>query len=150
MYDMNDIKSVYEMAKKLNPPKESFLEKDFEADFLFECTRKFGFPILNIAGSAYNSYHRNGYIPTFEIKKWYRIGKPILDEGGFTYKNSWNFAENRREDGISVITKEWLNSFKAIFFNITDEAVQKKGIYEIEGFVIGKGKENHKPFNKND
>ena len=70
-----------------------------------------------------------------EIKEFYRIGEPIQDGYG-CYKSSWNFAEDRPEAGVSVVTTAWLHSMKSVFFNTTDEKIRLRGIYKIKGFVV--------------
>lgn len=75
--------------------------------------------------------------PNFEpiIGEFYRIGEPREDGYG-KYKPSWNYAEDRPEDGVSVVTSAWLNSMKSVFFNTTDENIEKRGVYKIRGFAL--------------
>lgn len=73
-----------------------------------------------------------------EEKTWYRIGEPIVEMYGNYYKNSYNYAEDRPEAGISVINSQWLNSLKSIFFGVI-EKVKTVGVYEIKGIQIGTG-----------
>lgn len=141
MYSAKTIKSVYEMAEKFNPENYSSYEVAVN-EFLSDCIGEYGFPILRIAGLAYDAYHNDGYTPTdFEEKTFYRIGEPQLDQGD-EYIPSYNFAADKPENGVSVITNEWLHSLKAVFFNISDEAVQARGIYEMKGIVIALGGDN--------
>lgn len=70
-----------------------------------------------------------------EIKTFYRIGEPMIDEGG-AYVNSYNHAADRPEDGVSVVTTEWLHSLKSVFFGTTDEKLKAKGVYKIRGFEL--------------
>lgn len=70
-----------------------------------------------------------------EIREFYRIGEPDIDMGG-TYQNSYNFADDRRENGVSVVTTAWLNSMKSVFFNTTDEKIAARGVYKIRGFAV--------------
>lgn len=49
-----------------------------------------------------------------EIREYYRIGEPRCDGHG-CYLPSYNFAEDRPENGVSVVTTAWLNSFKSVF-----------------------------------
>ena len=69
------------------------------------------------------------------VQEFYRIGEPVHDGYG-CYKPSWNFAEDRPEGGVSVVTTAWLHSFKSIFFNTTDENIRSRGVYKIKGFVV--------------
>ena len=75
--------------------------------------------------------------PNFEpiIGEFYRIGEP-RENGYGKYKPSWNYAEDRPEDGVSVVTSAWLNSMKSVFFNTTDENIEKRGVYKIRGFAL--------------
>lgn len=70
-----------------------------------------------------------------EIKEFYRIGEPITNEYG-CYKPSYNFAEERYENGVSVVTTAWLCSMKSVFFNTTDEKIAKVGVYKLTGFAL--------------
>ena len=74
-------------------------------------------------------------VDSIEIKEYYRIGEPVLDYGGKSY-NSYNFAEERSEAGVSVVTTEWLHSLKSIFFGTDDNKIASKGVYKIKGFAI--------------
>lgn len=76
---------------------------------------------------------------TLEVKDFYRIGEPRMNYDG-TYRPSWNYADNKPELGISVVTSEWLDSFKAIFFGAhDDEKLATRGIYKIKGVQITTG-----------
>ena len=70
-----------------------------------------------------------------EIKTFYRIGEPLIDEGG-AYVNSYNYAADRPEDGVSVVTTEWLHSLKSVFFGTTDEILKARGVFKIRGFEL--------------
>ncbi|MCI5678711.1 MAG: hypothetical protein MR278_01810 [Bacteroidales bacterium] len=70
-----------------------------------------------------------------EIKTFYRIGEPREDGYG-CYKNSYNFAEDRFENGVSVVTAEWLHNLKSVFFGTSDKDIEAKGVYKIRGFVV--------------
>lgn len=72
---------------------------------------------------------------TPELGTFYRIGEPVESDSG-CYKSSWNFAEDRPEDGVSVATTAWLNSMKSVFFNTTDEKIAARGVYKIRGFIV--------------
>lgn len=85
----------------------------------------------------HNLIHIGWNNPDFEpeIKTFYRIGRPREDGYGFYYP-SYNFADDRPEEGVSVVTEEWLNSLKSVFFGTSDEDIRKKGVYSIVGFAI--------------
>lgn len=70
-----------------------------------------------------------------EIKEYYRIGCPISDRND-CYRNSFNFAEDRYEEGISVVTEKWLHSMKSVFFGTSDEDIKAKGVYKIKDFAL--------------
>jgi hypothetical protein len=70
-----------------------------------------------------------------EVKEYFRIGEPISDGYG-AYSNSHNFAEDRPEAGISVVTTDWLHSLKSIFFGTSDDKIAAKGVYKIKGFAL--------------
>lgn len=75
-----------------------------------------------------------------EEKIWYRIGEPALDWYGNCYKSSYNYADERPEDGISVVTIEWLHSLKSVFFGAHDDnKLKNRGVYKIRGIQIGFG-----------
>ncbi len=74
-------------------------------------------------------------VDSIEIKEYYRIGEPTLNYGG-TYQHSYNFAEERPEAGVSVVTTGWLHSLKSIFFGTDNAKIESKGVYKIKGFAI--------------
>ncbi len=79
-----------------------------------------------------------------EIKTYYRIGEPRLSPDG-TYKSSYNYADDKPEEGISVVTSEWLHSMKSVFFGVSNEDLKRRGVYKITGFELpSKGGDNEK------
>lgn len=86
------------------------------------------------ADFVYLGYH-NPDFEIGEIREYYRIGEP-RDDGHGCYLPSYNFAEERPENGVSVVTTNWLNSFKSVFFNTTDDKISKRGVYKIRGFAL--------------
>lgn len=70
------------------------------------------------------------------VNEYYRIGEPIEDSMGNQYQFSNNFAEGKKEDGVSVITDKWLHSMKSVFFGIDDEKIAKVGIWKVTGIQI--------------
>lgn len=79
-------------------------------------------------------------VETIEEKVFYRIGEPLIDTYGNFYKPSWNFADDRPEIGVSVVTMDWLNSLKSVFFGAHNaEKLKARGIYEIKGVIMGFG-----------
>lgn len=77
---------------------------------------------------------------TIEEKIWYRVGEPAFDWHGDCYKSSYNYADERPEDGISVVTIEWLHSLKSVFFGAhDDDKLKNRGVYRIKGIQIGFG-----------
>lgn len=120
-YSIEKIKKFIALgASKRNMDRDSFLY--WAADF----------------GESAITFITLGYDhPDFEpeIKEFYRIGCPIND-GYDYYKNSYNYAEDRPEEGISVVTTEWLHSLKSVFFGSSDEKIKAKGVYKIKGFAL--------------
>lgn len=75
-----------------------------------------------------------------EEKTYYRIGEPRINHYNGTYYNSHNFADDKQESGISVVTTEWLQSLKSVFFGAhNDDTLKARGIYKIRGIQIGIG-----------
>lgn len=73
---------------------------------------------------------------TVPTPRWfYRIGEPIEDGYG-SYKYSYNFCADERERGISVVTTDWLQSLKSIFFGTSDDIIAAKGVYKVYGFEL--------------
>lgn len=128
-YSVNTVKSIYEIAKTVTD----------EYDLYDKIEQKYGFEGCKIAKVAYDAYKYDGYVPDFEVKTFYRIGEPRLNEIGTAYRNSHNFADDRQESGISVISKGWLHSLKSVFFGISDDKIKNRGIWAIKGFIIGYG-----------
>ena len=63
-----------------------------------------------------------------------------MDWHGDCYKSSYNYADERPEDGISVVTIEWLHSLKSVFFGAhDDDKLKNRGVYRIKGIQIGFG-----------
>ena len=75
-----------------------------------------------------------------EERVFFRIGEPTLKRGAFQYAPSTNFAEQKSETGVSVVTPAWLNSLKSVFFGAHDDSkLAARGVYAIKGVVIGYG-----------
>lgn len=70
-----------------------------------------------------------------EIKEFYRIGEPAIDSYG-CYLSSFNRPEDRREDGVSIVTSSWLSSWSGLFFGTDDETIARRGVYKIKGFLL--------------
>ena len=83
----------------------------------------------------------NNYIDLDNISEKYflRISEPKIDYMADVYMSSWNYADDRREKGISVISSDWLKSLKSVFFGVSDEDIKSRGVYIMKGIVIGKG-----------
>lgn len=77
---------------------------------------------------------------SIEERVFLRIGKPSLDGSGQQYANSFNFAEQMPEAGVSVVTTGWLDNLKSVFFGAHDDAkIAARGVYAIKGVVISSG-----------
>lgn len=72
---------------------------------------------------------------TPEAKYFLRIGEPTIDESN-CYRASYNYADDKREAGVSVVSTTWLHSLKSVFFNTTDENIAQRGVYKIYGFQL--------------
>mgnify|MGYP004668670961 CR=1 FL=1 len=73
-------------------------------------------------------------------REFYRIGEPAIGCYGNCYHASYNYAEDAPEEGISVVTNDWLHSMKSVFFGAhDDEKLRSRGVYKIKGVVVGFG-----------
>ena len=120
-YSFSRIKRFIEKGKKERKEGKDEVELAYTASSLGE------FEFLKLG------YDNPGFEPI--IGEFYRIGEPREDGYG-KYKPSWNYAEDRPEDGVSVVTSAWLKSMKSVFFNTTDENIEKRGVYKIRGFAL--------------
>lgn len=74
------------------------------------------------------------------VQTWYRIGEPLTDRYSGGYKHSYNYANDKPEIGVSVISKDWLHSVKSVFFGAhDDETLQTRGVWKIPGVQVGWG-----------
>ncbi len=121
-YSFNYIKKLIQIGKKLAEDYNSFDDVMYATDYNMEELKFIAMGFKN-----------PDFIP--EIGTFYRIGEPRQD-GYAAYKSSWNFSEDRAEDGVSVVTTAWLNSMKSVFFNTTDEKIKSAGVYKIMGFAL--------------
>lgn len=77
---------------------------------------------------------------TAEEQVFFRIGEPAVNGGADQYAPSTNFAEQKAEAGVSVVTPSWLHSLKSVFFGAhDDDKLAARGVYAIKGVVIGYG-----------
>lgn len=131
-YSVNTIKKLFEIGKE-------FASKNMTTEEAIEALFEIGYydtDSINIvkAGMMY------GDRIVIEEKTWYRVGEPTIDTYGSCYKNSYNFAEDRAESGVSVVTTNWLNSLKSVFFGAHDNnKLKNSGVYKIKGVQIGFG-----------
>lgn len=123
-YSLETIKNLIEAGKKIKA--EGYTECEiasFEKGY----------------NTAQYRFIRIGFLsPDFqvgEIKEYFRIGEPRLEYGNCYYP-SFNFSDDRREEGLSVITNDWLESFKGLFFGSGDDEIRARGIYKIKGFEL--------------
>lgn len=124
-YSLNYIKKLIARGQK------AAKEFDNVQDFLFSADFDFGEEEFLTIGFKNPDFD----IDSIEIKEYYRIGEPVLSTDG-TYKNSYNFAEERPEAGVSVATTAWLHNLKSIFFGADDDKIASKGVYKIKGFEV--------------
>jgi hypothetical protein len=134
-YDAYGIKGI---TKLFNLAKE-FAENNMNNHEVVYTLMEMGYndpDAMNIVDSAM----KYGDKLTVEEKIWYRIGEPITNAYGNAYKASYNYAEDRPENGISVVTADWMHSLKSVFFGAHDnDTIKTKGIYKIKGVQIGFG-----------
>ena len=134
-YDAYGIKGI---TKLFNLAKE-FAEKNMKIHEVVYTLMEMGYndpDAINIVDAAM----KYGNKLTAEEKIWYRIGEPIINAHGNAYKASYNYAEDRPESGISVVTANWMHSLKSVFFGAhDDDTIKAKGIYKIKGVQIGFG-----------
>lgn len=89
-----------------------------------------------------DTYMKIGYyyddfdVDTLKEKEYYRVGEPRIDVYGPQYYDSYNFADDRPEYGVSVITSDWLNSLKSTFYGLGDDKLKYRGIYKIKGIEL--------------
>lgn len=76
---------------------------------------------------------------SFEIRNWYRVGEPGINYRDKCYYPSFNYAERKPESGVSVISREWLDSSASTFYDLSTDVLRGRGIWEIPGFVIASG-----------
>lgn len=74
-------------------------------------------------------------VEDLKVGKYLRIGEPQILFN--QYMSSNNHAEQRREEGVSVITSSWLHSLKSVFFGAHDnDKLKYRGVYEITGIEL--------------
>lgn len=127
---MNYNEFSFEKIKKLvKEGQEAATKYDTLVELLY--SRDFGFTEWEYISLGFEN-------PTWEIgeiKTFYRIGEPLIDDGG-AYRNSYNHAADRPEKGVSVVTTEWLHSLKSVFFGTSDDKIEARGVYKIRGFEL--------------
>lgn len=124
-YSLNFVKKLIARGQK------AAKEYDKLDDFLYNIDFDFGEEKFLTMGFKNPDFD----VDSIEIKEYYRIGEPVLGADG-KYKNSYNFAEERPEVGVSVVTTAWLHSLKSIFFGTDDDKIASKGVYKIKGFAV--------------
>ena len=134
---INDMKRIFKLASEnenASPEEMDEMLNDIDIE-----VNMYNAQIISSLLTAGQNIFWTEFEPTWKIETFYRIGNCRQDETYNYYYNSWNFADDRREIGVSVITKEWLNSLKSVFFGTSTEKIKARGIYKIEGIVIGRG-----------
>lgn len=120
----------FEKIKKLVKEGQDAVNKYDTLDELIH-SRDFGFSEWEYIAMGF----KNPEWEIGEIKTFYRIGEPRIDRGG-AYINSYNHEAGRPENGVSVVTIEWLHSLKSVFFGTSDEKLKARGVYKIRGFEL--------------
>lgn len=124
-YSFTEIKRLIKVGQKASA--NGYTEENFirSTDYSLAAYEKI------CLGFRYPNYN----FDAVQVLDYLRIGEPDINSGG-TYKNSYNYAEGRREDGVSVVTINWLHSLKSVFFNSSDEAIARRGVWKIKGFAL--------------
>ncbi len=135
-YSINTIKNTYDLGVKFN---EKYADED-NLEFSYKELYRYELPEYPLQLAA---FFKAGFYKEkidFEPKTWFRIGEPRVCWEGNYYEHSHNFAEDRAERGVSVISSEWLHSFKSVFFGAHDnDKLCARGIYKIKGILVGTG-----------
>lgn len=126
--------------------KELFLIGKANSD-----NRNFEMDAIDIAESKFgdfNAYEQEAYKVllcgaanrnvSLEEKTYYHIGALEEDEYFSLYRPSYNYADDRFEEGVSVVTLKWLHSIKSIFWG-AEERIKSWGVYKFKGVQIGFG-----------
>ena len=79
----------------------------------------------------------NGTID-YTVRNYYRIGEPRIAPAGCLYAPSYNFADEKYENGVSAISIGWLHSLKSVFWN-ADERAKTHGVWKISGIQLSAG-----------
>ncbi|MCC8170140.1 MAG: hypothetical protein LIO59_07280, partial [Oscillospiraceae bacterium] len=123
---------IYDRAAKTSAEYEGYFVTDMQEELGYEAERMLD-PIIRAA------FRNPEQIPdTSDQKTYYRIGD-LRTNGYSGYMPSQNFATGNDELGVSVISSEWLNNLKSIFFGLSDEKIAERGVYEVVGFEVAKG-----------
>lgn len=131
-YSGKTVKRLFELGKE-------YEQKGMTTSEVINCLAELGFESDEACEIAFAGMKYGDRI-AIEEKNWYRIGEPAIDWYGDCYKNSYNYADERPEEGISVVTSKWLHSLKSVFFGAHDDATLKsRGVYRIKGVQIGFG-----------
>ena len=124
--------SLTAIVKLINFGKEMCIK--YNGEYInFAYSKDFERVSLDTLNFVIIGFENPDFIPT--VNTFYRIGCPKLNMDG-DYYPSYNFADNKFEKGISVVTEDWLNSFKSVFFGTFDEQIKRKGVYKIVGFKL--------------
>lgn len=105
--------SIKTLNKYLEVAKE-FRGKGLDPYHLLEELKALGYTSFSDVNMITNLI--DSEVETIEEKTYYRIGEPAIDTYGCYYKPSYNFANDRPEIGVSVVTISWLNNLKSVFF----------------------------------
>ena len=145
-YNGFSIKSLLKIAKVAQELKESGKEiiVNYYHDDFSEALKDY-FPsgyILEVIASdlCHKMYNHNITQDDIKEKTFYRIGEPRFNEYNGEYYPSYNYADDIREIGVSIVTPEWLDSIKSVFFGAhNNDTIRARGVYEIKGVELSKG-----------
>lgn len=132
-YSGKTVKRLFEIGKECE-------QKGMTASEVVDRLAELGFTNDEAYNIAFAGMKYGDRITIIEEKNWYRIGEPAMDWYGGCYKSSYNYADGCPEEGISVVTTEWLHSLKSIFYGAhDDDKLKSRGVYRIKGVQIGFG-----------
>jgi hypothetical protein len=128
----DNIKTLFTIGRNANSEEEMLAEAE---------SKGFNYMSDSVSMLLYAGYQSKttGFEPTFKVKTFYRVGEPVINAYSGLYMSSFNFATQKRELGVSVISKDWLQNLKSVFFGLSEDKIKSKGIWSIKGVAIAKG-----------
>ncbi len=126
-YSAEEVKRLFELGQKGYSTKSELKAKLEKQGFSVEDEEAYR---IALCGCKYKDMKLD-IVP----KTWYRFGCPYLLENG-KYLPSLNYSTRKREDGVSVVTTEWLSENGPW---LLEDSFERMGIWKIQGIQIGEG-----------